>query len=88
MILDELRNKHFKTSGIKGSDSVDENPYKNPVSLDERILCLLFENELTLSTLYQELSDYFSIEDLSVSLVDLEASGKINKIGGRFVIKR
>ena len=63
-----------------------ENPYKNKYTLEDRILCLLYENELTLSAIYQELSDYFTIEDLSVALVDLEALGKITKIGGRFVI--
>ena len=87
VILDELRNKHFKTGGIKEAVSIIENPYKNKYNLEDRILCLLYENELTLSALYQELSDYFTIEDLSVALVDLEALGKITKIGGRFVIR-
>ena len=87
VILDELRNKHFKTGGIKEAVSINENPYKNKYTLEDRILCLLYENELTLSALYQELSDYFTIEDLSVALVDLEALGKITKIGGRFVIR-
>ncbi len=53
-------------------------------SLEEIIYKMLSQNEMSLDAIYMSLGDKFSIEDLSVSLVELEMDGRIVKTGSRY----
>lgn len=53
-------------------------------SLEEIIHKMLSQNEMSLDAIYMSLGDKFSIEDLSVSLVELEMDGRIVKTGSRY----
>ena len=53
-------------------------------TLEDKIYNLLVQNELSLDAIYRALGDEYSIEDLSISLVELEMDGKIVKTGSRY----
>ena len=53
-------------------------------SLEEIIHKMLSQNEMSLDAIYMALGDKCSIEDLSVSLVELEMDGRIVKTGSRY----
>ena len=53
-------------------------------TLEDKIYNLLVQNELSLDAIYRALGDKYSIEDLSISLVELEMDGKIVKTGSRY----
>lgn len=56
----------------------------SPDSLDNSIYNLLIKSEMSLDAIYQALGDKYSIEDLSISLVELEMDGKTVKNGSRY----
>jgi DNA processing protein len=70
----------------KGKIDLNENIEKTHVtnSLEEIIYKMLSQNEMSLDAIYMTLGDKFSIEDLSVSLVELEMEGRIVKTGSRY----
>lgn len=70
----------------KGKNDLNENIEKThrADSLEEIIYKMLSQNEMSLDAIYMSLGDKFSIEDLSVSLVELEMDGRIVKIGSRY----
>ena len=98
-IIRDLRNKGFKY--VNGSfegyhkRDIDNNYYKDDLvlndssfeekSLEDILLTVISENECSLDTIYQKLGDKYSIEDLSISLVELEMDGKIIKKGSRYI---
>ena len=53
-------------------------------TLENIIYNLLIKSEMSLDAIYQALGDKYSIEDLSISLVELEMDGKIVKNGSRY----
>ncbi|MBP5529298.1 MAG: DNA-processing protein DprA [Lachnospiraceae bacterium] len=53
-------------------------------TLETVIYDMLLKNEMSLDAIYQALGDKYSIEDLSISLVELEMDGKIIKTGSRY----
>ncbi|MBR6384335.1 MAG: DNA-processing protein DprA [Lachnospiraceae bacterium] len=97
-IIRDLRNKGFKyvNGAFVGSHKRDIN--NNQIddlvfnssgsvenSLEDILLSVISENECSLDTIYQKLGDKYSIEDLSISLVELEMDGKIIKKGSRYI---
>ena len=98
-IIRDLRNKGFKNvnGAFVGSHKrdIDNNYYKDDLvlndsgfeekSLEDILLTVISENECSLDTIYQKLGDKYSIEDLSISLVELEMDGKIIKKGSRYI---
>ncbi|MBP5495166.1 MAG: DNA-processing protein DprA [Lachnospiraceae bacterium] len=99
-IIRDLRNKGFKyvNGSFEGSHKRDINNdcnLKNDLvlnesvigenSLEDILLTVISENECSLDILYQKLGDNYSIEDLSISLVELEMDGKIMKKGSRYI---
>lgn len=70
----------------KGKNDLNENIEKThrADSLEEIIYKMLSQNEMSLDAIYMSLGDKFSIEDLSVSLVELEMDGRIVKTGSRY----
>ena len=98
-IIRDLRNKGFKyaNGSFEGSHKIDidNNYYRDDFvlndsgfeekSLEDILLSIICENECSLDTIYQKLGDKYSIEDLSISLVELEMDGKIIKKGSRYI---
>ena len=98
-IIRDLRNKGFKyvNGSFEGSHKrdIDNNYYKDDLvlndsgfeenSLEDILLTVISENECSLDTIYQKLGDKYSIEDLSISLVELEMDGKIIKKCSRYI---
>ena len=97
-IIRDLRNKGFKYANgtFEGSHKRDIN--NNQIddlifnssgsienSLEDILLSIICDNECSLDTIYQKLADKYSIEDLSISLVELEMEGKIIKKGSRYI---
>ncbi len=70
----------------KGKNDLNENIEKThgANSLEEIIYKMVSQNEMSLDAIYMSLGDKFSIEDLSVSLVELEMDGRIVKTGSRY----
>lgn len=70
----------------KGKNDLNENIEKThgADSLEEIIYKMVSQNEMSLDAIYMSLGDKFSIEDLSVSLVELEMDGRIVKTGSRY----
>ena len=98
-LIRDLRNKGFKyaNGSFEGSHKRDiHNNHKNDSvlndftiskenSLEDILLSLISQNESSLDAIYRELGDKYSIEDLSISLVELEMDGKIMKKGSRYI---
>ncbi len=98
-IIQDLRNKGFKyvNGSFEGSHKrdIDNNYYRDDFvlndsgfeekSLEDILLSVISENECSLDNIYQKLGDKYSIEDLSISLVELEMDGKIIKKGSRYI---
>ena len=99
-IIRDLRNKGFKyvNGSFEGSHkryiNMDYNHKDDIVlndsgigenSLEDILLSIISENECSLDIIYQKLGDKYSIEDLSISLVELEMDGKIMKKGSRYI---
>jgi DNA processing protein len=97
-IIQDLRNKGFKyvNGSFVGSHKRDIN--NNQIddlvfnssgsvenSLEDILLSIISDYECSLDTIYQKLGDKYSIEDLSISLVELEMDGKIIKKGSRYI---
>ena len=70
----------------KGKIDLNENIENTDTSksLEEIIHKMLLQNEMSLDAIYMALGDKCSIEDLSVSLVELEMDGRIVKTGSRY----
>ena len=70
----------------KGKIDLNENIENTDTSksLEEIIHKMLSQNEMSLDAIYMALGDKCSIEDLSVSLVELEMDGRIVKTGSRY----
>ena len=70
----------------KGKIDLNENIENTDTSksLEEIIHKMLLQNEMSLDAIYMALGDKCSIEDLSVSLVELEMDGRIVKSGSRY----
>ena len=70
----------------KGKIDLNENIKNTDTSksLEEIIHKMLLQNEMSLDAIYMALGDKCSIEDLSVSLVELEMDGRIVKTGSRY----
>ena len=70
----------------KGKIDLNENIENTDTSksLEEIIHKMLSQNEMSLDAIYMSLGDKCSIEDLSVSLVELEMDGRIVKTGSRY----
>lgn len=78
----KIDNKFTNTS----DNSVKKRSYKNDCfTLEDVILNMLSKNEMSLDSIYLNLGDKYSIEDLSISLVELEMDGKIIKTGSRYI---
>ena len=71
-------NKDIVDNSNNDSDNASIN------TLEDKIYKLLLQNELSLDAIYRALGDEYSIEDLSISLVELEMDGKIVKTGSRY----
>ena len=71
-------NKDIVDNSNNDSDNASIN------TLEDKIYRLLLQNELSLDAIYRALGDEYSIEDLSISLVELEMDGKIVKTGSRY----
>ena len=99
-IIRDLRNKGFKyvNGSFEGSHKRYINKDYNHIddivlndsgigenSLEDILLSIISENECSLDIIYQKLGDKYSIEDLSISLVELEMDGKIMKKGSRYI---
>ena len=84
-ILDELKNRDFILGSGRISSPNDSYPEtSDDISVENSILKYVRENDMTLDALYRSFAGEISIEDLSITLVDLETEGKIKKIGGRY----
>lgn len=80
---DNLKPKLFDNKDIVDNSNNDsDNTSIN--TLEDKIYKLLLQNELSLDAIYRALGDEYSIEDLSISLVELEMDGRIVKTGSRY----
>lgn len=73
---------HSKKGKIDLNENIENADGVN--SLEEIIHKMLSQNEMSLDAIYMSLGDKCSIEDLSVSLVELEMDGRIVKTGSRY----
>ena len=73
---------HSKKGKIDLNENIENADGVN--SLEEIIHKMLSQNEMSLDAIYMALGDKCSIEDLSVSLVELEMDGRIVKTGSRY----
>lgn len=82
--IDDTKEKYILSE--KGKIDLNENIEKThgANSLEEIIYKMVSQNEMSLDAIYMSLGDKFSIEDLSVSLVELEMDGRIVKTGSRY----
>lgn len=82
--IDDTKEKYILSE--KGKIDLNENIEKThgADSLEEIIYKMVSQNEMSLDAIYMSLGDKFSIEDLSVSLVELEMDGRIVKTGSRY----
>ena len=82
--LDDTKEKYIHSK--KGKIDLNENIENTDTSksLEEIIHKMLLQNEMSLDAIYMALGDKCSIEDLSVSLVELEMDGRIVKTGSRY----
>ena len=76
--IKQFDNKDIVDDSNNDSDNTSIN------TLENQIYNLLLQNELSLDAIYRALGDEYSIEDLSISLVELEMDGKIVKTGSRY----
>lgn len=80
-IIEELKNMGYK---MTDSSFAHEEKTKYSDSLEGNILKILSQNECSLDEIYYAFREKTSIEELSVSLVELETEGKIRKIGSKY----
>ena len=76
----DFNNNHIDNFVLNSSGSVENSP-------EDILLSVISENDSSLDTIYQKLGDKYTIEDLSISLVELEMDGKIIKKGSRYIAK-
>jgi len=82
----EIKDGLNKSLKHEPNDSLENDAQKtdSSQSLETVIYNLLLQNEMSLDAIYLALGDKYSIEDLSISLVELEMDGKIVKTGSRY----
>ena len=76
---------NHKTYSVINDSCLTNSPNAEENSLEDVLFSVISENDCSLDTIYRQLSDKYSIEDLSISLVELEMAGKIIKKGSRYI---
>ena len=81
---DIQNNKYENEYGLIKNRNLTDSSGNNEKNLEDILISVISQNESSLDTIYQKLCDKYSIEDLSIALVELEMDGKIVKTGSRY----